>query len=123
MPPQWGHNVFVEQASPHPLDRFHASPPMRFAIALSAAVAVAGAWAYQLDRNDAFVPAPPAAPAAVVSPAKAEWLRLKTLCAENMARRDAGYTGSLEPHCTRAEELRERASGVESSTAPGAAQF
>ena len=24
MPPQLGHNVFVEQDSPHPLDRFHA---------------------------------------------------------------------------------------------------
>ena len=95
---------------------------MRFAIALSAAVAAAGVWAYQLDRAAAPPPAPPAAPAAA-SPSKAEWLRLQGLCQENMARRDAGYTGPLEPHCTRAEELRERASGVESSTAPGATQF
>lgn len=54
---------------------------------------------------------------------KQEWLRLKNLCDENMARRDAGFMGRLEPYCLRAEELRERATGIELSTSPGASNF
>ncbi len=58
-----------------------------------------------------------------LSAAKVEWHQLKDRCDENMARRDAGFTGRLEPYCTQAETLREQATGIEDSTAPGATQF
>jgi hypothetical protein len=52
-----------------------------------------------------------------------EWTKLAIGCEQNMKRRDGGYMGKLPPYCTSMENLRERVTGIESSTAPGAYNF
>ena len=51
------------------------------------------------------------------------WTELAIKCDDNSLMRDAGYMGSLEPWCLRAEEYREQVTGVELSNAPGAHNF
>ena len=49
---------------------------------------------------------------------------LSKKCDENMERRYAGYMGKFDRnYCTEAEELRERITGIEDSSAPGAMDF
>ena len=51
------------------------------------------------------------------------WTELAIKCEENMARRDEGYMGRLEPWCLRTEKYREQVTGIELSGAPGAYNF
>ena len=57
------------------------------------------------------------------SPECIEWQDLARKCAANVRERDRGFTGRQYPYCTMAEQLRERASGVQLSTDPGAHDF
>lgn len=53
-----------------------------------------------------------------------EWKKLAEGCDRNMRLRDSGYTGFFNRnYCTEMEDLRERASGIELSTAKGAYNF
>ena len=52
-----------------------------------------------------------------------EWTKLAIGCDENMKRQDEGYMGKLTPYCTEAETLRERVTGIELSSDPGAYNF
>jgi hypothetical protein len=52
-----------------------------------------------------------------------EWTVLARKCAENERCRDEGYMGRLEPYCTQMEEYRGRATGIASSSTPGAYNF
>lgn len=51
------------------------------------------------------------------------WTEISIKCDENLARRDEGYMGKLEPWCSQAEEFREQVTGIELSSAPGAYNF
>ncbi len=51
------------------------------------------------------------------------WTELAIKCEENMARRDEGYMGRLEPWCGQMEAYREQSTGIELSSAPGAYNF
>ncbi|MDC0310446.1 hypothetical protein OAL66_01780 [bacterium] len=51
------------------------------------------------------------------------WKTLAQQCDKNMARRAEGYTGRLEPYCTKAEEYREFVTGIDLSSDPGAYNF
>ena len=51
-----------------------------------------------------------------------EWIDQK--CDENMERRYAGYMGKFDRnYCTEMEEMRERITEIENSSAPGAMDF
>ena len=51
-----------------------------------------------------------------------EWLNQK--CDENMERRYAGYMGEFDrSYCMEMEIMRERITGIENSSAPGAMDF
>jgi hypothetical protein len=52
-----------------------------------------------------------------------EWTELARKCEENMRARDAGDISPQKPYCTQAEALRERITGIEDSSAPGAYRF
>jgi hypothetical protein len=52
-----------------------------------------------------------------------EWTELARKCEENMRARDAGDMSPQRPYCTQAEALRERITGLEDSSAPGAYRF
>ena len=52
-----------------------------------------------------------------------QWTEWAIKCEENMKRRDEGYMGKLTPYCSAMEDLRERVTGIELSTAPGAYDF
>lgn len=52
-----------------------------------------------------------------------KWTELAKKCEENMRQRDAGFIGYQKPYCAQAESLREKVTGVGSSTAPGAYNF
>lgn len=52
-----------------------------------------------------------------------QWTSLARKCEDNMRQRDAGYMGPQKPYCTQAETLRERSTGIKSSSAPGAYDF
>jgi hypothetical protein len=52
-----------------------------------------------------------------------EWTELARKCEENMRARDAGDMSPQQPNCTQAEAFRERITGIEDSSAPGAYRF
>jgi len=53
-----------------------------------------------------------------------QWTALAVGCEENMKRRDAGYLGKFNrSYCDEAEALREKLTGVENSSDPGAYDF
>jgi hypothetical protein len=52
-----------------------------------------------------------------------KWTELAKKCEANMQQRDTGYMGPQKPYCTQAESLREKATGIGLSTAPGAYAF
>ena len=51
-----------------------------------------------------------------------DWLIVR--CEKDLARRYAGYMGRFDRyHCAEAEDMRERITGIEDSSAPGAMNF
>ena len=52
------------------------------------------------------------------SPECEQWTKLAIKCDANMARRDEGYMGKLEPWCSDAEEYREKVTGIDLSSTP-----
>lgn len=52
-----------------------------------------------------------------------QWTDLARKCEENMRALEAGDFGRKSPYCSQAENLRERLSGIEDSSAPGAYRF
>jgi hypothetical protein len=57
------------------------------------------------------------------SPECQRWSELARKCEENMRARDAGDMSPQQPYCAQAEALRERITGIEDSSAPGAYRF
>lgn len=52
-----------------------------------------------------------------------KWTFLAKRCEQNMLQREAGYTGEQVPYCSEAESFRERVTGIDLSTDPGAFNF
>ena len=57
------------------------------------------------------------------SPECKQWTKLAIKCDANVARREAGYMGKLESWCGDAEEYREKVTGIDLSSNPGAYIF
>jgi len=87
----------------------------------------AGTPAQPLPKPSAFVPGVEGRGADEVCQSNSaecqSWTELARKCEENMRARDAGDMSPQQPYCTQAEALRERITGLQDSSAPGAYRF
>jgi hypothetical protein len=52
-----------------------------------------------------------------------KWTEMAQMCEVNMAARESGYMGELQPYCSNMESFREKVTGILDSSSPGAYDF
>ena len=52
-----------------------------------------------------------------------KWTKMAKMCEANMAARESGYMGELQPYCSNMESFREKVTGILDSSSPGAYDF
>jgi hypothetical protein len=52
-----------------------------------------------------------------------KWTEMAQMCEANMAARESGYMGELQPYCSNMESFREKVTGILDSSSPGAYDF